>query len=91
MDRRNGYAPVLWNCGHYRRRECTLGDGKYVHSLKRDIPDEEEVLKMSSVMGQPNEDEWSSEGVQIGGPGSAAGVLGLWTGAGHDNDDPLGT
>ncbi|KAF7793559.1 hypothetical protein EIP86_004673 [Pleurotus ostreatoroseus] len=67
-----------------------IGDGS-VRWATRDIPDEEEGFKMSSVMGQPNEDEWSSEGVQIGGPGSAAGVLGLWTGAGHDNDDPLGT
>ncbi|KAI0357274.1 hypothetical protein OH77DRAFT_1399499 [Trametes cingulata] len=35
-------------------------------------------------------DEWASEAVQLGGVGSAAGALGMWTGAGHDEDDPLG-
>lgn len=34
--------------------------------------------------------EWASEGVQLGGRGSAMGVIGLWTGAEHDPSDPLG-
>lgn len=34
--------------------------------------------------------EWSSEAVQVGGIGSAVGVLGMWTGAGHERADPLG-
>jgi hypothetical protein len=34
--------------------------------------------------------EWSTEGVQIGGVGSALGVVGLWTGADHERTDPLG-
>jgi hypothetical protein len=34
--------------------------------------------------------EWSTEGVQIGGVGSALGVIGLWTGAEHQRTDPLG-
>ncbi|KAF8556646.1 hypothetical protein OG21DRAFT_1602098, partial [Imleria badia] len=33
--------------------------------------------------------EWSSEGVQVGGIGSAVGVLGMWTGAEHERADPL--
>ncbi|KAI0739862.1 hypothetical protein C8Q80DRAFT_1274893 [Daedaleopsis nitida] len=36
------------------------------------------------------EDEWVTEGVQIGGVASAMGVLGLWTGAQHQRMDPLG-
>lgn len=36
------------------------------------------------------EDEWSSEAVQLGGVGSAMGSLGMWTGALHEEDDPLG-
>ncbi|KZT00088.1 uncharacterized protein LAESUDRAFT_574256 [Laetiporus sulphureus 93-53] len=35
-------------------------------------------------------DEWTSEGVQIGGVTSAMGVLGIWTGAQHEKSDPLG-
>lgn len=34
--------------------------------------------------------EWASEGVQLGGRGSAMGVIGLWTGADHEPSDPLG-
>ena len=49
------------------------------------------LFQYSSVAGSPYEDEWASEGVQIGGAGSAYGVLGLWTGAEHNADDPVGT
>jgi len=35
-------------------------------------------------------DQWVSEGIQIGGPSSGMGVLGLWTGAQHERVDPLG-
>ncbi|KAI0247378.1 hypothetical protein BJV78DRAFT_1133446, partial [Lactifluus subvellereus] len=34
--------------------------------------------------------EWASEGVQLGGRGSAMGVIGMWTGADHERRDPLG-
>jgi len=34
--------------------------------------------------------QWSSEGIQIGNIASAAGVVGSWTGAGHDTADPVG-
>ncbi|KAI9507220.1 hypothetical protein F5148DRAFT_1206976 [Russula earlei] len=34
--------------------------------------------------------QWSSEGVQLGGLGSAMGVIGMWTGAEHELSDPLG-
>ncbi|KAI9453757.1 hypothetical protein F5148DRAFT_1232025 [Russula earlei] len=34
--------------------------------------------------------QWSSVGVQLGGPGSAMGVIGMWTGAEHELSDPLG-
>jgi hypothetical protein len=35
--------------------------------------------------------QWASEGVQLGGRGSAMGVIGMWTGAEHEPSDPLGT
>ncbi|KAJ7101020.1 hypothetical protein C8R43DRAFT_1244239 [Mycena crocata] len=37
--------------------------------------------------GQP---QWSSEGVQIGGVGSARGVAGTWSAFGHGDGDPVG-
>ncbi|KAH9019749.1 hypothetical protein EDB84DRAFT_1275644 [Lactarius hengduanensis] len=39
---------------------------------------------------EDGEGEWASEGVQLGGRGSAIGVIGMWTGAGHEPSDPLG-
>lgn len=46
--------------------------------------------QFSSVEGA-DVDEWVSEGVQVGGVGSAMGFLGMWTGAQHERMDPLGT
>ncbi|CDO77836.1 hypothetical protein BN946_scf184714.g11 [Trametes cinnabarina] len=46
-------------------------------------------LQFSSVEGA-DEDEWVSEGIQVGGVASAMGVLGMWTGANHERMDPLG-
>ncbi|KAF7986246.1 hypothetical protein HWV62_38715 [Athelia sp. TMB] len=34
--------------------------------------------------------QWSSEGIQLGNVGCAAGVVGSWTGAMHDHGDPVG-
>ncbi|CAK5279946.1 unnamed protein product, partial [Mycena citricolor] len=34
--------------------------------------------------------EWATESVQVGEIGSAAGIIGLWTGAEHTSTDPLG-
>ena len=45
--------------------------------------------KVSSVPGSC-EPQRSKEAVQIGGPGAALGLLGLWTGALHERPDPLG-
>ncbi|KAF5373766.1 hypothetical protein D9758_000851 [Tetrapyrgos nigripes] len=45
---------------------------------------------ISSEGGTPDRDEWTMEGVQIGGVGSALGYVGLWTGASHERADPIG-
>lgn len=46
--------------------------------------------KQLSTYPNSEDAEWSTEGVQVGGVGSAVGVLGLWTGAEHERTDPLG-
>ncbi|KAG2073817.1 hypothetical protein BDR04DRAFT_1072334 [Suillus decipiens] len=46
--------------------------------------------RMVSTAAGSQEPEWSSEAVQIGGPGAAIGFLGMWTGAMHERPDPLG-
>ncbi|KAG1782130.1 hypothetical protein EV702DRAFT_508189 [Suillus placidus] len=45
---------------------------------------------MVSTAAGSNQPEWSSEAVQIGGAGAAAGFVGMWTGAMHERPDPLG-
>jgi len=47
------------------------------------------VLQIS--FREDGQGQWASEGVQLGGRGSAMGVIGLWTGAEHELSDPLGT
>ncbi|EED78075.1 predicted protein [Postia placenta Mad-698-R] len=43
------------------------------------------------LLGADDEQEqWMSEGVQLGGPSSSMGVLGLWTGSQHERTDPVG-
>ncbi|KAI0706085.1 hypothetical protein BC835DRAFT_1312131 [Cytidiella melzeri] len=45
----------------------------------------------SSHVGDPDEDEWSAEGIQLGGIGSRYGVIGMWTGATHEpQSEPIG-
>ncbi|KAI0052789.1 hypothetical protein FA95DRAFT_1553055 [Auriscalpium vulgare] len=42
------------------------------------------------TLREDGDGEWQSEGVQLGGLRSATGVIGLWTGAEHEQMDPLG-
>ncbi|KAF7306596.1 F-box domain-containing protein [Mycena indigotica] len=39
---------------------------------------------------QSSTPQWSSEGVQLGKPGSQMGLAGVWSAFGHDRDDPAG-
>ncbi|KAH7911253.1 hypothetical protein BJ138DRAFT_1113354 [Hygrophoropsis aurantiaca] len=54
-----------------------IGDGAVRWTMEFTVPGSDEPL-------------WSSEGIQIGPPGSACGILGMWTGAQHERRDPLG-
>lgn len=48
------------------------------------------VILTQRTRREDDEGEWQSEGVQLGGLGSATGVLGMWTSAEHEHMDPLG-
>ncbi|KAG6853500.1 hypothetical protein C0991_003774 [Blastosporella zonata] len=50
------------------------------------------AIRWSLTSSYPNEDapEWASESIQVGSIGSTLGILGMWTGAEHNNTDPLG-
>ena len=47
-------------------------------------------IKWRMISSYGGGDRWSSEGIQIGGVGSARGVVGTWTGNDHDDRDPVG-
>jgi hypothetical protein len=75
-----------------------IGDGAVRWSLvslisSPSLPDFTKLLttfQQISSRASESPGEWSTEGVQIGGVGSALGVVGLWTGADHERTDPLG-
>lgn len=48
------------------------------------------VVRWHFVSNVGNTPQWGSEGVQIGGVGSASGVVGIWSGVHHQDDDPAG-
>ncbi|KZV76912.1 hypothetical protein PENSPDRAFT_645670 [Peniophora sp. CONT] len=47
-------------------------------------------VRWSFVSLQDGEEQWSSEAIQLGGAASAAGLVGIWTGARHNHGDPAG-
>ncbi|KAG8901907.1 hypothetical protein FRB99_005010 [Tulasnella sp. 403] len=47
-------------------------------------------IRWHMVSSYGGEDRWSSEGVQVGGVGSARGIIGTWSGIDHEPGDPAG-
>ncbi|KAA1468456.1 hypothetical protein DENSPDRAFT_466423 [Dentipellis sp. KUC8613] len=47
-------------------------------------------VRWSFVSLYNSQEQWSSEGIQLGGVCSAAGIVGIWSGAFHDHGDPAG-
>lgn len=48
------------------------------------------AIKWNLVSIWDGEERWTSQGVQIGGVGSARGVIGSWSGFEHNPGDPVG-
>jgi len=68
---------------------CTQFFALCCYALRTYYTNAKSDSKVSSAPGSC-EPQWSKEAVQIGGPGVALGLLGLWTGALHERPDPLG-
>ncbi|KAF9230200.1 hypothetical protein BU15DRAFT_83924 [Melanogaster broomeanus] len=87
--------PVIHFTGSSVGSDRGLDDGRTVSGSAELIGGGEVRWQMdtysqeSSALGS-SAPEWSSEAVQIGGVGSAVGLLGMWTGAEHERADPLG-
>ncbi|RPD53811.1 hypothetical protein L226DRAFT_516813 [Lentinus tigrinus ALCF2SS1-7] len=65
-------------------------DVRHCHGTVSMLPDGNVRWSVTSTAPNSMHDEWASEAVQLGGVGSAMGALGMWTGAFHEDDDPLG-
>ncbi|KAL6310214.1 hypothetical protein BKA93DRAFT_721777 [Sparassis latifolia] len=65
-------------------------DVRKIHGTVSTIADGSIRWSLYSSHEDSNTDQWVSEAIQVGGVGSAMGVLGMWTGAFHEDDDPLG-
>ncbi|KAH7886794.1 hypothetical protein F5I97DRAFT_1808060 [Phlebopus sp. FC_14] len=82
--------PVIHFVGSSIGSDRSLDDGRIVRGTVSMIGSGEVRWTMLSFVPHTTKPEWSSEAIQIGGPGSAVGILGMWTGAGHERADPLG-
>ncbi|KAL1942277.1 hypothetical protein VTO73DRAFT_6341 [Trametes versicolor] len=67
-----------------------MGPPRRIHGTVGVIADGSVRWMLFSSVESAEVDEWVSEGVQVGGVGSAMGFLGMWTGAQHERMDPLG-
>ncbi|RPD52545.1 hypothetical protein L226DRAFT_541096 [Lentinus tigrinus ALCF2SS1-7] len=71
-------------------RGAVSGRPRKMHGTVSIVADGSVRWNLYSTIEGGDEDEWVSEGVQVGGVASAMGILGLWTGAQHERMDPLG-
>ncbi|EIW53092.1 uncharacterized protein TRAVEDRAFT_135500 [Trametes versicolor FP-101664 SS1] len=65
-------------------------DIRRVHGTVSVLADGSVRWSITSLDEDNATDQWASESVQLGGVGSAMGMLGMWTGARHEEDDPVG-
>ncbi|THV07828.1 hypothetical protein K435DRAFT_741185 [Dendrothele bispora CBS 962.96] len=83
--------PVIHFAGEFRGSDVDTHAHRRARGTVRMIGDGAVRWTMiSSDASAPERDEWTMEGVQIGGVGSQFGVIGLWTGARHEEGDPIG-
>ncbi|KAG9312691.1 hypothetical protein JVU11DRAFT_7109 [Chiua virens] len=82
--------PVIHFSGSAVGSDRGLEDGRTVTGSVQLIGGGEVRWQMDSNLPETSAPEWSSEAVQVGGIGSTVGILGMWTGAGHERADPLG-
>ncbi|KAF8836870.1 hypothetical protein BDN67DRAFT_957436 [Paxillus ammoniavirescens] len=82
--------PIIHFTGSSIGSDRRLDDGRTVKGSVGLIGGGEVRWQMDTSVPGSSAPEWSSEAVQIGGVGSALGLLGIWTGARHQRADPLG-
>ncbi|KAF4588031.1 hypothetical protein EYR38_009992 [Pleurotus pulmonarius] len=82
--------PIIRIAGASIGSDQNSSEQRKVTGTVRMIGDGAVRWSMRTRIGASNRTEWVTEGVQIGAIGSAAGVIGLWTGPEHHRTDPLG-
>ncbi|KAF8326735.1 hypothetical protein F5887DRAFT_1137747 [Amanita rubescens] len=89
------HLPVIHFSGESKLAEESTGTQPPIRKLKgtvKMIGDGAVLWTMASTSSYVEQDdpEWVVNGVQIGCIGSAAGFIGMWTGAEHTRGDPIG-
>ncbi|KAJ7456595.1 hypothetical protein FB451DRAFT_1048210, partial [Mycena latifolia] len=82
--------PVIHVVGESRGTDTDENSGRVIEGTVRMIGDGAVRWSMTSSEAAGSDPEWVTESVQVGDIGSAAGIIGLWTGADHSSTDPLG-
>ncbi|KAJ7693655.1 hypothetical protein B0H17DRAFT_1199763 [Mycena rosella] len=82
--------PVIHVTGDSRGTDTDENNGRVIEGTVRMIGDGAVRWSMTSSEAAGSDAEWVTESVQVGEFGSAAGIIGLWTGADHSSTDPLG-
>nr|GAT43682.1 predicted protein [Mycena chlorophos] len=82
--------PIIHVVGESRGTDMDIDLRRVIEGTVRMVGDG--AVRWSMTSGDMNDDrpEWVTESVQIGGIGSAIGIIGLWTGAEHSPTDPIG-
>lgn len=69
----------------------TVGGGTASARVRGAVSDEGgDLIRWNVRISMDGETTWCTEGVQIGGPQSAAGWVGCWTGSAREAHDPAG-
>ncbi|KAJ7275440.1 hypothetical protein B0H12DRAFT_1087339 [Mycena haematopus] len=82
--------PVIHVEGESHGTDTDETSARAIAGTVRMIGDGAVRWSMTSSEAAGADPEWVTESVQVGDIGSAAGIIGLWTGAEHSSTDPLG-
>ncbi|KAJ7169517.1 hypothetical protein C8R46DRAFT_1217210 [Mycena filopes] len=82
--------PIIHVEGDSRGTDTDTTSARVIEGTVRMIGDGAVRWSMTSSEAAGSAAEWVTESVQVGDIGSAAGIIGMWTGAEHSSTDPLG-
>ncbi|KIY65817.1 hypothetical protein CYLTODRAFT_424008 [Cylindrobasidium torrendii FP15055 ss-10] len=82
--------PIIEVEGAARGSDVDATASREISGTVRMIGDGTVRWQLTSAEEGSGDPEWVVDCVQMGAPGSAMGIMGLWTGAAHEKTDPIG-